>query len=186
MSNYSQITRHNKCTSNVKCMLHENLRNLQLFSGFLLTQSEWGGWVGPVTFLANIRWCKGLQTGLINLLSCFYQYLQVAPESLDISSHFDFLANVNFTKNLITTFRGCFWLQLIYINTRFAGNFKTNKHCTKKMKFSIKDFFRKCDQIRSFLQIWSHFLKNSLMKSSLLLQWKQQQGQQPKKYHCKI
>ena len=23
-----------------------------------------------------------------------------------------------------------------------------------KMKFSIKDFFRKCDQIRSFLWIW--------------------------------
>lgn len=98
MSNYSQITRHNKCTSNVKCMLHENLRNLQLFSGFLLTQSEWGGWVGPVTFLANIRWCKGLQTGLINLLSCFYQYLQVAPESLDISSHFWFSRKCKFHK----------------------------------------------------------------------------------------
>ena len=30
-----------------------------------------------------------------------------------------------------------------------------------KMKFSIKDFFSKCDQIRSFLQIWSHLLKKS-------------------------
>ena len=27
------------------------------------------------------------------------------------------------------------------------------------MKFSIKDFFSKCDQIRSFLWIWSHLLK---------------------------
>ena len=34
----------------------------------------------------------------------------------------------------------------------------------QKMKFSIKDFFSKCDQIRSFLQIWSYLLKNSLMK----------------------
>ena len=33
------------------------------------------------------------------------------------------------------------------------------------MKFSIKDFFSKCDQIRSFLQIWSHLLKKSLMKN---------------------
>ena len=32
------------------------------------------------------------------------------------------------------------------------------------MKFSIKDFFRKCDQIRSFLRIWSHLLKKSLME----------------------
>ena len=31
------------------------------------------------------------------------------------------------------------------------------------MKYSIKDFFRKCDQIRSFLPIWSHLLKKFLM-----------------------
>ena len=31
------------------------------------------------------------------------------------------------------------------------------------MKFSIKKFFSKCDQIRRFLQIWSHLLKKSLM-----------------------
>ena len=36
----------------------------------------------------------------------------------------------------------------------------------KKMKFSIKDFFSKCDQIRSFcsfLRIWPHLPKKSLM-----------------------
>ena len=33
------------------------------------------------------------------------------------------------------------------------------------MKFSIKDFFSKCDQIISFLQIWSHLLKKSLMEN---------------------
>ena len=33
------------------------------------------------------------------------------------------------------------------------------------MKFSIKDFFSKCDQIRSFLWIWAHLLKNSLMEN---------------------
>ena len=31
----------------------------------------------------------------------------------------------------------------------------------QKMKFSIKDFFNKCDQIRSFLRISSHLLKKS-------------------------
>ena len=37
------------------------------------------------------------------------------------------------------------------------------KYTGQKMKFSIKDFFSKCDQIRSFLQIWSHLLKISSM-----------------------
>ena len=32
-------------------------------------------------------------------------------------------------------------------------------------KFFIKDFFCKCDQIRSFLRIWSHLLKKSLMEN---------------------
>ena len=34
---------------------------------------------------------------------------------------------------------------------------------TRKMKFSIKDFFSKCDEIRRKLWIWSHLLKKSLM-----------------------
>ena len=33
------------------------------------------------------------------------------------------------------------------------------------MKFSIKDFLSKCDQIRSFLRIWSHLLKKPLMEN---------------------
>ena len=38
----------------------------------------------------------------------------------------------------------------------------------QKMKFSIKDFFSKCDQIRSFLRIWSHLLKKSLTENFIL------------------
>ena len=34
-----------------------------------------------------------------------------------------------------------------------------------KKKFSIKDFFNKCDQIHSFLRIWSHLGKKSLMEN---------------------
>ena len=34
-----------------------------------------------------------------------------------------------------------------------------------KMKFSIKHFFSKCEQIRRKLQIWSHLLKKSLVKN---------------------
>ena len=37
------------------------------------------------------------------------------------------------------------------------------------MKFSIKYVFCKCDQIRSFLWIWSHLLKKSLMENFIFL-----------------
>ena len=33
------------------------------------------------------------------------------------------------------------------------------------MKFSNKDFFSKCDQIRKKLRIWSHLLKKPLMEN---------------------
>ena len=39
----------------------------------------------------------------------------------------------------------------------------------KKVKFSIKDFFSKCEQIRKKLRIWSHLLKKSVMENSIFL-----------------
>ena len=33
------------------------------------------------------------------------------------------------------------------------------------MNFSIKGFFSQCDQICSFLRIWSHLLKKSLLEN---------------------
>ena len=42
----------------------------------------------------------------------------------------------------------------------FAANYTT-----QKIKFSIKDFFSKCDQIRRKLWIWSYLLKKSLMEN---------------------
>ena len=44
-------------------------------------------------------------------------------------------------------------------------NFSCFTCTSQKMKFSIKDFFSKYDQIRSFLRIWSHLLKKSFMEN---------------------
>ena len=66
--------------------------------------------------------------------------------------------------------------------SKFFAIRKLKHHCTKN-KFSIKDFFSKCDQIRKKLRIWSHLLKQSLMENykcllfvirifHLLLGWK--------------
>ena len=38
----------------------------------------------------------------------------------------------------------------------------------QKMKFSIEEFLSKSDQIRSFLRIWLHLLKKSLMENFIL------------------
>ena len=58
-----------------------------------------------------------------------------------------------FLRNLV--------FQLKYLVFRFENDFFT----AQEMKFSIKDFFSKCDQICSFLGIWSHLLKKSLMEN---------------------
>ena len=42
----------------------------------------------------------------------------------------------------------------------------------QKMKFFMKDFFSKCDQIHRKLQIWSHLLKKYLMENFIFLQCK--------------
>ena len=39
---------------------------------------------------------------------------------------------------------------------------KTKIITAQKMKFSIKDFFSKCDQMRSFLRIWAPFTEEIL------------------------
>ena len=55
----------------------------------------------------------------------------------------------------------------------FVGTMARNelKDSAQKLKFYIKDFFSKCDQIRRLadLRIWSHLLKISLMEHFIFL-----------------
>ena len=60
------------------------------------------------------------------------------------------------------TFRIPTWV-LVY--TKALITLRAGINTAQKMKFSIKDFFSKCDQIRSFRWIWSHFLKKSLTEN---------------------
>ena len=46
--------------------------------------------------------------------------------------------------------------------------FQKEHYTAEKMKFPIKDFLSKYDQISSSLRIWSHLLKKSLMESLIL------------------
>ena len=45
------------------------------------------------------------------------------------------------------------------------GQMKVKISTAQKMKFSIKDFFSKCDEIQRKLRIWSHLLKKSWMEN---------------------
>ena len=47
----------------------------------------------------------------------------------------------------------------------FENKTARNSLTVQKMKFSIKDFFSKCDQIHRKLLIWLHLLKKSLMEN---------------------
>ena len=42
----------------------------------------------------------------------------------------------------------------------------------QKMKFSIKDFFSKCDQANMKLRIWPHLLKKSLSENFIFVEKK--------------
>ena len=73
-------------------------------------------------------------------------------------------------RHLYLTFQLCVYSTLnmynpdnllkIYSNTNSIFLFTA-----QNMKFSIKDFFSKCDQICRKVQIWSHLLKKSLMEN---------------------
>ena len=58
------------------------------------------------------------------------------------------------------------------LSNSLEGIFSLTKSSStaQKIKFSIKDFFNKCDQICRKLPIWSHLLKKSLMENSFFLQ----------------
>ena len=59
----------------------------------------------------------------------------------------------------------CFFISNTFMsNTRFKLA-KIKQMLSTKLKFFIKDFFSKCDQICSFLWIWSHLLKKSFMEN---------------------
>ena len=52
---------------------------------------------------------------------------------------------------------------------KLVGAVKFLTPATQKMKFSFKDFFSKCDQIRRKLRIWLHLLKKSLTENFIFL-----------------
>ena len=68
---------------------------------------------------------------------------------------------LSFEKRIIDS---VFWV-LLKSQIIVLLNEDMSKCTAQKMKFSIKDFSSKFDQIRRKLQIWSHLLEKSLMEN---------------------
>ena len=81
----------------------------------------------------------------------------------------------------------CFYLKLFFTNVVSSSlprnlflvwsSYSAPFTLHKKMKFSVKDFFNNCDQIRSFcsfLRIWSHLPKKSLMENFTFAQYQRE------------
>ena len=56
----------------------------------------------------------------------------------------------------------------IFSRVGLNASFEDFLHTVQEMKFSIKDFLSKCDQIRWKLRIWSHLLRKFLMENFIL------------------
>ena len=56
-------------------------------------------------------------------------------------------------------------MNIVYISKKIKISISVITNTAQKIKFSIKNFFSKCDQIRRKLRIWSHLLKKSLMEN---------------------
>ena len=87
---------------------------------------------------------------------------------------------LNFSTNIkqrwfVPNHIACFWVlpspvQLVCthqteLSEWFQKKVTTNTVTAEKMKFSIKDFFSKCDQILRDLRIWSYLLKKPLIEN---------------------
>ena len=85
-----------------------------------------------------------------------YVYLENLISELSNLTNLTHKTYTSFGANLSSRVRGVF-LDL-------SKTFDHVWHSAQKMKFSVKDFFSKCDQTHRFLRIWSHSLKKSLME----------------------
>ena len=73
------------------------------------------------------------------------------------------LLNIKVGKNKVI--KSYIWSEEFRIFGQFNHDPTPMLHTAKEMKFSIKDFFSKCDQVRRKLQIWSHLLNKSLKEN---------------------
>ena len=98
--------------------------------------------------------------------SRLYKWLTAATALIQWAIPF-FLLNLTYNKKVN---RSCQKRSVLFMCTSFYSKsvifYELKAYTAQKMKFSIKDFFSKSDQIRRKLRIWLHLLNKSLKVAS--------------------
>ena len=99
-----------------------------------------------------------------------YNQIRIWSHLLQKSLMQNFIFCAVYTMSMCNQFLYCSFplkLESVACNRCYHNGSKESikRYTTQKMKFSIKDFFSKCDQIRRKLRIWSHLLTKSLMEN---------------------
>ena len=99
----------------------------------------------------------------VSIISVVRKIFEKQVNKLFFDHHEKFRGTIWFTGRFQVFLFNCRSLLFCFrIFDKFTRVFNT---LHKKMTFSIKDFFSKCDQIRRKLRIWSQLLKKSLMEN---------------------
>ena len=97
---------------------------------------------------------------------CFPEKFTQFLKTLLFAEHLRWLLLYDITVFLIFIFSNSASTTVLFdFAKRLHHRCLTESYTAQKMKFSIKDFFSKCDQIGRKLRIWSHLLKRSLMEN---------------------
>ena len=83
----------------------------------------------------------------------------------------DKTANLRMRNLINVIWIDCLIWKKIMQCVRGAFERKKSSHTAHKIKYSIKDFLSKCDQIHRKLRIWSNLLEKSIMENFYFVQW---------------
>ena len=109
----------------------------------------------------TILWGWRLKAYIPKLKRKFDPYKKATKRPTNCFRLPDWLSSVSCLVRL-----GCLLCELCKLpSIKRQGFYIKQTHNTQKMKFSIKYFFSKYDQIRSSLRIWSHLLKKSFIEN---------------------
>ena len=136
------------------------------FKRFLIhiSKKQWMRWMSVrlTLFTEKFRGFLDFHKTIFGMYSCM-NVIKIKGETQPYTTFYFFkIIFCQYRKN---------WLGPAYDRTLASSQITksplSNKYqiTVQKMKFSIEDFFSKCDQIRSFLRIWSNLLKKSLIEN---------------------
>ena len=134
-----------------------------------------------------LSWPKVIQRSLANIQHRFTSDITLSNNRCDIllkhilSSGFQLIWWLKLSS-CTSLLDPIWWLQEIDLSNCLSFAFWNHLSDCTKNEVSIEHFFSKCDQIRSFLRIWSHLPKKFLMENFMFCAMSQRRIQSPVKH----